>query len=88
MGDSLLAGGSWSVSANSGNLVWTLNGVPSANHVGKGGVPVGGNFLFEDGHVEWLRFIASNPRGSIDMAAKVSGVNPIFYKVPNIATNL
>lgn len=88
MADSLLAGGSWSFSANSGNLVWTLNGIPSASHVGKGGIPSGGNFLFEDGHVEWRKFIASNPRGSLDMAAKVSGVNPIFYKLPNVATNL
>jgi prepilin-type N-terminal cleavage/methylation domain-containing protein len=29
---------------------------PSSNHPGPGGVPTGGNFLFEDGHVEWIGF--------------------------------
>jgi prepilin-type N-terminal cleavage/methylation domain-containing protein len=36
----------------------TQNGqtVPSAVHRGKAGVPVGGNFLYEDGHVSWQKF--------------------------------
>lgn len=29
---------------------------PGANHAGQGGVPVGGNFLYEDGHVDWIKF--------------------------------
>jgi len=29
---------------------------PMSNHAGSGGVPTGGNFLFEDGHVEWNKF--------------------------------
>jgi prepilin-type N-terminal cleavage/methylation domain-containing protein len=29
---------------------------PGANHAGKSGVPIGGNFLYEDGHVEWVKF--------------------------------
>jgi prepilin-type N-terminal cleavage/methylation domain-containing protein len=29
---------------------------PSSSHPGPGGVPVGGNFLFEDSHVDWIRF--------------------------------
>jgi prepilin-type N-terminal cleavage/methylation domain-containing protein len=32
---------------------------PSSNHPGPGGVPTGGNFLFEDGHVDWLKFNGS-----------------------------
>lgn len=27
-----------------------------SNHAGANGIPVGGNFLFEDGHVEWTKF--------------------------------
>jgi prepilin-type N-terminal cleavage/methylation domain-containing protein len=29
---------------------------PSSSHPGAAGVPSGGNFLFEDGHVDWLGF--------------------------------
>ena len=29
---------------------------PSSNHAGKGGVPSGANFLYEDGHVDWIKF--------------------------------
>jgi len=39
-------------------LTWTqpLNGrrTKTANHTGAKGVPEGGNFSFEDGHVEWI----------------------------------
>jgi prepilin-type processing-associated H-X9-DG protein len=30
--------------------------VPSSNHAGTGNVPTGGNYLYEDGHVEWRVF--------------------------------
>ena len=30
---------------------------PGSTHAGNGGVPYGGNFLYEDGHVEWIKFI-------------------------------
>jgi prepilin-type N-terminal cleavage/methylation domain-containing protein len=29
---------------------------PGANHAGNAGVPTGGNFLYEDGHVSWTKF--------------------------------
>jgi prepilin-type N-terminal cleavage/methylation domain-containing protein len=29
---------------------------PGASHAGRGGVPSGGNFLYEDGHVDWVKF--------------------------------
>jgi prepilin-type N-terminal cleavage/methylation domain-containing protein len=31
------------------------SGAPLSSHVLRGGEPVGGNFLFEDGHVSWYR---------------------------------
>ena len=40
---------------------YTATGVatyPQSNHVNKSGVPSGGNFLFEDGSVSWLKFIS------------------------------
>jgi len=36
---------------------------PVSAHVGPGGVPLGGDFLFEDAHVEWIKFIVG-PLGS------------------------
>jgi len=27
-----------------------------SNHAGNSGIPIGGNFLYEDGHVEWTKF--------------------------------
>ena len=38
------------------NTGWEQNGIPSAVHRGKGNVPTGGNFTYEDGHVEWRKF--------------------------------
>jgi prepilin-type N-terminal cleavage/methylation domain-containing protein len=35
--------------------------LPISSHVGGGMVPVGGNFLYEDGHVEWLNFRSQSP---------------------------
>ena len=29
---------------------------PGASHAGKGGCPIGGNFLYEDDHVNWVKF--------------------------------
>jgi prepilin-type N-terminal cleavage/methylation domain-containing protein len=38
---------------------------PGSNHAGSAGVPTGGNFLFEDGHVEWVKF-----NGNVNSIAK------------------
>jgi prepilin-type N-terminal cleavage/methylation domain-containing protein len=35
---------------------WEQTGIPSAVHRGKDNVPTGGNFLYEDGRVEWRKF--------------------------------
>jgi prepilin-type N-terminal cleavage/methylation domain-containing protein len=32
---------------------------PASSHPGPSGMPTGGNFLFEDGHVDWIRFNGS-----------------------------
>ena len=44
-----LVGGAWSEST--GTSI-----VPGSSHRGANNVPRGGNFLYEDSHVEWLRF--------------------------------
>jgi len=38
---------------------------PTSNHVGKSAIPVGGNFLDEDGHVYWLKFIYKGPGATV-----------------------
>jgi hypothetical protein len=92
MSDRLQAVGSWSIPANKGSVVWTTtwsDGVQyrTASHRNPGDVPAGGNFLFEDAHVEWRKFSLSNARSTIDVGSS-SGSWVLFYKPPNIATNL
>ena len=89
MSDRLQAVGSWSISANKGTVGWSLpdfGNVPSASHRTTGGKPTGGQFLFEDGHVQWYRFDLGNPRATIDVGS-FSGSWVLFYKPPNIVTN-
>jgi len=45
------------------------------NHPGPGGAPSGGNFVFEDGHVEWLN-------GRKVSLGSASGDWQCFYKIP------
>lgn len=94
MSDNLQAGGSWNRATDTGNLVWViqLNGrtVNTANHL-SGGVPAGGNFLFEDGHVAWHSLKLANARNTIELGCtSLSGGGGwlYFYQIPNIATNL
>ncbi len=91
MSDRLQAVGSWNIAANNGSVVWQTdyNGksVVTASHRLNGGVPAGGNFLFEDGHVEWRNFKLSNARATIDVGSW-TGTWVCFYKLPNIQTNL
>jgi len=94
MGDRLQATGTWSVSANRGSgMGWQDSDssitVPSANHwqTGPGNVPSGGNFLFEDGHVNWYKFDVNNARGTVDVGCAENGW-VLFYNVPNVNTNL
>ncbi len=91
MSDRLQAVGTWSISGNKGSLTWVTafegKNYMTASHRDSGGVPIGGNFLFEDGHVEWRKFSVGNPRGTVDVGSMV-GTWVLFYKPANIATNL
>jgi prepilin-type N-terminal cleavage/methylation domain-containing protein len=91
MSDRLQGLGSWDISANKGSLTWSIvyNGksAMTASHRGNGGVPIGGQFLFEDGHVVWYKFSLSNPRGTVDVGS-MTGNWVMFYKPLNVQTNL
>lgn len=72
------------------NNTWMENGTPSAVHRGRGNVPTGGNFVYEDGHVEWRRFALISPSGTaiaansqIDFGSASTGHNE-FYKLTDI----
>jgi len=49
------SGADWVNSFNGGPIL------PMSNHTGAGSIPEGGNFLYEDGHVEWLNFKYQSP---------------------------
>jgi hypothetical protein len=89
MSDRLQSVGTWNPNANSGSVTWSsdFDGKPylTASHRGNGGVPTGGNFLFEDGHVAWKVFKLSNPRATVDMGSSCDGW-VLFYKLPDIPT--
>lgn len=83
--DRLQGLGNWSVANNRGSVDWFTDSdgkrVPTATHRNNDGSPQGGNFLFEDGHVEWRRFDLNNARETIDLGASV-GSWLCFYKIP------
>jgi prepilin-type N-terminal cleavage/methylation domain-containing protein len=91
MSDRLQGQGNWDMAANKGSLTWAVvdggKSTPSASHRTTGGVPTGGQFLFEDGHVEWHKFNLGNARGTIDLGSK-AGNWVLFYRPANISTNL
>ena len=91
MSDRLQGVGSWSLAGNNGSLAWTalLGGKSyfTASHRTTGGAPTGGNFLFEDGHVQWYPFKISNARGTVD-AGSIVGSWVLFYRPSSIKTNL
>jgi prepilin-type N-terminal cleavage/methylation domain-containing protein/prepilin-type processing-associated H-X9-DG protein len=90
--DRIQGQGTWNVAANTGTTTWsvqdtaTMKTVPSGTHYyDKSLVPKGGNFLFEDGHVEWRSFNVKDPRNTIDLG-DTDGSWLLFYKIP-IGTN-
>jgi type II secretory pathway pseudopilin PulG len=91
MSDRLQGQGNWNMSANKGSLTWAVvdsgKSTPSASHRLAGGVPAGGQFLFEDGHVEWQKFNLANARGTIDLGSMKDGW-VLFYRPANLSTNL
>jgi prepilin-type N-terminal cleavage/methylation domain-containing protein len=90
MSDRLQSVGSWNIAANNGSVTWTatISGVtyPTASHRDTRNVPIGGNFLFEDGRVQWYPFKISDPRDTVDVGS-MSGSWVLFYKPPNLNTN-
>lgn len=91
MSDRLQGVGSWNLAANTGSVVWFVvhegRAIKSASHRDSSGAPTGGQFLFEDGHVEWRNFRLANPRGSIDVGS-MTGNWALFYRPTGISTNL
>jgi len=90
MGEKIQAIGSWSIAANRGTVTWSTlwnnKTIATANHRDSRGASVGGNLLYEDGHVEWRKFSLSNARATIDVGS-FAGTWVCFYKPPNIETN-
>jgi hypothetical protein len=91
MSDRLQSLGTWSISGNRGKVEWTMpyNGktVWLSSHRNSAGIPAGSEFLYEDGHVSWRVFKLNNPRTTIDVGS-ISGQWVLFYKPPNIITNM
>lgn len=83
--DRLQGLGNWNVNNNQGNVNWfTQRGgkqVPTANHRARDASPRGGNFLFEDGHVEWRHFNVNDARGTIDLGGRLDDWL-CFFKIP------
>jgi prepilin-type N-terminal cleavage/methylation domain-containing protein len=50
-------------------------------HRGSGNVPTGGNFMYEDGRVGWLKFNLSNPAGTIGIGVKGAGAGGTLWTV-------
>jgi prepilin-type N-terminal cleavage/methylation domain-containing protein len=90
MSDRLQAVGSWNLTANKGSITWSTifdgRSYKTASHRDRGDAPAGGNFLFEDGSVQWLRFNLADPRRSVDVGS-MSGSWILFYRPSNISTN-
>jgi len=53
---------------------------PVSNHPGNGGVPVGGNFLYEDGSVSWTKFYGNT--NSIAKSAINATTGACYYDAP------
>jgi prepilin-type N-terminal cleavage/methylation domain-containing protein len=67
------------------NSSWQFNGVNLSVHRLKGNVPGGGNFLYEDAHVEWRKFDLGNPRNTIDMGVQGGGWT-IYFRPTELTT--
>jgi len=55
---------------------------PGANHAGKGGVPIGGNFLYEDGHVDWVKFNGNTNYVGVSVFYAAGAGNANWYDAP------
>lgn len=69
------------------NPQWVrTDGVRMASHRDKKNAPTGGQFLFEDGHVQWNKFDVRNLKNTIDVGS-ASGSWTLFYRPANVSTN-
>jgi type II secretory pathway pseudopilin PulG len=60
-----IASGSWT-------QVSSGQDAPMSNHFGKGNIPEGGNFLYEDAHVEWRKFAYGTFPGNTAASSQVN----------------
>ena len=63
------------------NNTWLELGSPASSHRKRGNVPEGGNFLFEDGHVDWRKFNFANPAGTVNIGSS-DPAHLSYYKIP------
>lgn len=94
MFDNIQAEGTWQINTGIGiGMAWTstAGGIqyPLSSHVdtGHNNIPGGGNFLYEDGHVNWIRFNVGQAKTTINVGT-VSSPWVEFYQPPDIMTNL
>ncbi|MEO6035949.1 MAG: prepilin-type N-terminal cleavage/methylation domain-containing protein [Verrucomicrobiota bacterium] len=67
--------------------IWVSGNTRLASHRDKNNAPSGGQFLFEDGHVQWNKFNVKSPKTTIDVGSTAPGW-VLFYKPSNVLTNL
>jgi prepilin-type N-terminal cleavage/methylation domain-containing protein len=63
----------------------TSKDFPFANHRDVKGIPIGGNFLYEDGSVLWRKFNVANYQKTID-AGTVAGGWTVFFRPSDLGT--
>jgi len=78
--DRMQAVGSAGAGGTNPKVTWFTPGndgkpIPTACHRGARGAPMGGNFLFEDGHVSWYQ------KQNVEVGSFTSGW-VLFYKIP------
>jgi hypothetical protein len=57
----------------------TSQSFPLANHRNNAGIPIGGNFLYEDGSVLWRKFDVARYKTTIDIGSAASNWT-VFYR--------
>jgi len=77
--DKIQANGSSATSISSWFSTYGGKTVADSNHIGKNGLPTGGNFLFEDGRVSWRKFDLGNSKNTIDVGSRDGGW-VVFYR--------
>ncbi len=91
MSDRLQGVGAWNLPSNRGSIRWYTEynnrTIATASHRERAGVPAGGQFLFEDGRVEWYKFNVENARATVDIGS-MTGSWVLFYRPSNLTTNM